>query len=100
MMVFYREGSRALAQESGICSAETSSAEGRTSTFSGPILCLSGIPSLARIMLTLMGRRVLKGLNSVTGRDRPQRGLRGPASSRTAILSPQYKHELLSPSGS
>ena len=48
----------------------------------------------------LSGRRVLKGLNSVTGRDRPQRGLRGPASSRTAILSPQYKHELLSPSGS
>ena len=53
MMVFYREGSRALAQESGIYSAETSSAEGRTSTFSGPILCLSGIPSLARILVDL-----------------------------------------------
>ena len=67
------------------------------SAFAGSLLQRRAI-SRPTLVHRLSGRRVLKGLNSVTGRDRPQRGLRGPASSRTAILSPQYKHELLSPS--
>ena len=70
---------------------------GSASAFTGSLLQRRAI-SRPTLVHRLSGRRVLKGLNSVTGRDRPQRGLRGPASSRTAILSPQYKHELLSPS--
>ena len=59
---------------------------GCASAFTGSLLQRRAI-SRPTLVHRLSGRRVLKGLNSVTGRDRPQRGSGGPASSRAAWFS-------------